>query len=437
MVAQWFPKIAKLKSDGTFAHFPYEHLAEFSADYGDYEVTVEVPSEYQLVATGDRVSESQEATGLRRAVFKQVSIHDFAFAADKNLVETRRDITGVKASCYSDKDFISACNEQLDALTFALPQLAAQYGRYPYASLSVLIPPPAAWEAGGMEYPTFITTGAHWFSTPAVGWSRALAIHEFAHQYFYGLLASDEQQWPFLDEGLTTFAEWRTLSAGWGARSAVSLFGATLDTANVFRASALRSGNIVPIAQPASSFLTGAIYSNHAYNRTALVMDSFDRAYDGSVTRSLQRYAKAHTFAHPEPQDLLDAFQTETSPAAAQQLRIALFDRGWVDNAVLDLSCTSKCSALIARRGTLQLPVDLEFWGTDGAKHRQALPSLKDLEWIDAPEDMTVTRVLLDPDHKIGLDEDLANNAIGSIPRANRVLERGIYWTELLLGVAP
>src|SRR5262249_14149167 len=54
-VAQWFPKLARLEDDGTFAHFPFHAQAEFYADYGGYDVTLDVPLNTVVGAVGRRV----------------------------------------------------------------------------------------------------------------------------------------------------------------------------------------------------------------------------------------------------------------------------------------------------------------------------------------------------------------------------------------------
>ncbi|HET9959378.1 MAG TPA: M1 family peptidase, partial [Polyangiaceae bacterium] len=64
-VAQWFPKIARLESDGSFAHFAFHPQSEFYADFGRYDVTLEVPEAFRLGATGRRI-EQQVVTGTRR-----------------------------------------------------------------------------------------------------------------------------------------------------------------------------------------------------------------------------------------------------------------------------------------------------------------------------------------------------------------------------------
>src|SRR5690606_7233325 len=100
----------------------------------------------------------------------------------------------------------------LDSLEF----FSRTLGPYPYRSVTVVIPPYNAGEAGGMEYPTFFTASG--FRDPAPDTMARVAldfvtVHEFGHGYFYGILASNEFEEPWLDEGLNEFWDQRMLVA--------------------------------------------------------------------------------------------------------------------------------------------------------------------------------------------------------------------------------
>src|SRR5207253_63210 len=79
-VAQWFPKIARLEPDGTWAHFPFHKLSEFYADFGSYDVTITVPESYVVGATGP-VTETRVEQGWRTERHVETNIHDFAWTA--------------------------------------------------------------------------------------------------------------------------------------------------------------------------------------------------------------------------------------------------------------------------------------------------------------------------------------------------------------------
>ena len=157
-VGQWFPKLAKLEPDGTFAHFPFHAQAEFYADYGDYDVTLDVPKNDVVGATGARVSTSTH--GDRRSGRRYVvnGVHDFAWTAWPDFRERDATVDGVAVRLLYPPDQESSADTTLTALRYALPRASALYGRYPYPDAHGRAPrPERAGEAGGMEYPTLIT----------------------------------------------------------------------------------------------------------------------------------------------------------------------------------------------------------------------------------------------------------------------------------------
>src|SRR5262249_56825208 len=93
-VAQWFPKLARLEDDGTFAHFPFHAQAEFYADYGDYDVTLDVPANTVVGAVGRR-GESTPHGDRRSDRYRAEGVHDFAWAAWPDFHEVDRRIAGV------------------------------------------------------------------------------------------------------------------------------------------------------------------------------------------------------------------------------------------------------------------------------------------------------------------------------------------------------
>ena len=81
------------------------------------------------------------------------------------------------------------------------------YGPYPYAQLTVVDPPHGAGEAGGMEYPTFITGDSGWFIPKGIHLVDLVTEHEFGHQYWYGMVATNEFENGWLDEGINSYTE--------------------------------------------------------------------------------------------------------------------------------------------------------------------------------------------------------------------------------------
>jgi hypothetical protein len=462
-VAQWFPKLARRLPTGAWVHFPFHPQGEFCADFGDYSVSIDVPESMRVAATGPRVEE-RVAQG-RRVVRHHIrGVHDFAWAAWDGFQERRERIGQVDVRLLFPHGHEHNAELSLESLRFALPHFSHHYGSYPYGVLTVVHPPEHAGAAGGMEYPTLITTGGAWYVGYLARVVEAVTIHELAHQWFYGLVATDEHAWPFLDEGLTSFAEGLALRERYGAGSLVDLPGLQIATEAVGRWLAVARGQDDAIAQPASAFSGLHSLSALVYARTAALLRTLCGAYtQEAVLRALGRYAREHRFGHPGPEQLLDAVRAELGVEAAETLRIGLFERGWVDYRVHGLRNARRSpaagvfdraggretpprpaeadamdwvgAATVVRRGTLRLPVDIELTAEDGSRTRRHWNGHGAWLRVEHSGSSPLARVVVDPDRRIAIDENLLNNAISARPApSRRTTERAVYVAQLLLG---
>jgi hypothetical protein len=465
-VAQWFPKLARLEPDGTWAHFPFHHLAEFYADFGTYDVTLDVPDGFQIGATGPVVeSKSEGGRTIERHV--QGDIHDFAWTAWDLFASKEETIAGVAVRILFPRGFQRDAERELAAVRFALPYFESLYGSYPYPTLTLVHPPESAGEAGGMEYPTLITTGGPWYGVPLTHVLELTTVHELGHQYFYGLIASNEVLWPFLDEGVNSFAEGDALGALYGPSSAVDALGLTVSD-QAFQAVFANAGaHDARVAQPAYAFMTGSSYAALVYQRTATILETLHRVYgDEAMRRTMGRYTRDFRWKHPGPEDLIAAFASEMGGEAAAMLRRALFEEAWVDYAVLEVVSRPSTPArgifdrdgkretvktavakrgdyegwvLVARRGTLSFPVEIELTLANGEKRRVPWDGRDGTARIPYHGPSPLRAAVIDPDHAVLLDQELSNNH-GAAPEAEgsgapRVLSRATYWGELLVQV--
>lgn len=459
MVGQWFPKLARLRPDGSWAHFPFHHLSEFYADFGAYDVTVDVPDGFRVGATGELVAEARSDGRVFRT-FVQDDVHDFAFAAWDRFEEAT-EITpgGIELRCLYPKGHARSAAIELEMARFGLEHFGRLYGAYPYRTLTIIHPPERASEAGGMEYPTLITTGGAWF-LPFTGgrFLETVTIHEVAHQWFYGLVATDEHTSPFLDEGLSSFAEIDALEALFpGASAAAPRLGIAVGLDAIQRVASLDAHRNAPVAQPAPAFATGLDYSALVYSRAAIIFRSLAGAYgDEAFLRALGAFTRRFRFQHPEPSDLLDVVRESLGDGAAEALRVALFERGSVDYVVDDLVASGSPPhllggspvpvegghgyAIVRRRGSVALPVFVDLIGEDGRIERVRWPAREDVAALPYGGPSPLAAVVIDPEHRILLDEDLSNNASrrGGSLIAFRVLERAVFAAELaLLAAVP
>lgn len=463
MMGQWFPKIARLERDGRWAHFPFHHLAEFYADYGTYDVTLDVPQGYSIGATGP-VVERRFADGRMIERHVQGDIHDFAWTAWDQWMAARETIDGVDVTLLYPRGFSRVAARDMAALRFALPYESSRYGRYPYKVLTVVHPQEDAQEAGGMEYPTLITSAGPWLTPPGALVPEIVTVHELGHQWFYGLVGTNELAWPFLDEGLNQAAEVDAMGKWKGAGSAVDLFGLRLSDAAINAVGSSPRASDEPVAQAADAFTTGGNYGALVYSRTASLVETLRRVYgDDAVGRALGRYARRYRFQHPGPDELLAIVSEVLGERVAATMRRALFEEGWVDYVVEGATAHEAQRAagifdiagkrdrvtpgaregggwdngvLVRRRGTLSFPVDVQMTMADGTTRLERWDgegTSKRFAWHDA---VALESVSVDPDERVLLESTRLNNhaaVMGGERFAWRVLERAAYDVELLL----
>ncbi len=470
MIGQWFPKIAKLEPDGTFAHFPFHHLGEFYSDFGTYDVTIDVPAGYVVGATGP-MTEAKDEGGRHVQRHVQSDIHDFAWTAWDKYQVRRETILGVEVTALFPPGYDDHAERELETMRFALPHYGARYGKYPYPVLTLVHPPATASEAGGMEYPTLITTGGPSWLSRGLHFVEGVTIHEFGHQYFYGLCASNEDTWPFLDEGLNQYAENEAMTAFKGAGSGIDILGLRVGDVEAQGVRSRQFGHDEKIAQGAGTFATGNTYGALVYSRTAVLLETLARAYGKEkMDRALGVYTRRFRFKHPTPNDLIATVRDEISPNAAETLRIGLFDKGWVDYAITQMSSHPSRSpagmfdrdgkretitpdrtttpnrydgwALVVRRGTLRVPVEIELVATDGTRTRVKWDGEQESYRIPYSGSSALRAAIVDPDDRILIDDEPTNNfalAPGHPTEgAPRTLERAMFWAATLLGgLAP
>jgi hypothetical protein len=337
LVAQWFPKIAVLELPGERgataprwnAH-EFHLNSEFYADFGSYDVKLTVPKGYTVGATGEPQGAPQEKNGMLTHRFVQGDVHDFAWTADrrsaKPMVETW---TGpgsptVTVTVLYPPEYAGSAAPAMKAAKDALTYFSNTLGPYPYKTLTVVIPPHNAEEAGGMEYPTFFTALGYAKVEPGTVDQFALdavTIHEFGHGYFYGLLASNEFEEPMLDEGLNEYWDARMQrDRGQDIFAATPLtrklgFAPSFKVFDFERLAAPRSDPADPVGQNAWNRLQGI---GPVYMRTATVMRDLEaRIGKEALERSFKEYYRRWKFRHPSVADLRETLAEVSGQRAA------------------------------------------------------------------------------------------------------------------------
>src|SRR5262249_17157321 len=155
---------------------------------------------------GKQVEERVSTAGDRVVYrFRQASVHDFAWTADPGYLVVKdhfheAGLHDTDITLLLQPEHSGQAERHLRAARVALSGYARVLGPSPYAPPTTGAPRGGAREGGGMEHPPHIAAGTSVSAPRAVHSPEGVTIHEFGHQYFYGLLASNEFEAPYLDE---------------------------------------------------------------------------------------------------------------------------------------------------------------------------------------------------------------------------------------------
>jgi hypothetical protein len=216
MIGQWFPKIGvRVERDGKEQwHCETFHLAsEFFADFGSYDVLLTVPDTHVIAATGVLVEAKDNQDDTRLLRYKAEGVHDFVWMADPFMesisAPARTDSGPVEVRIYYRPDQADFAPRHLAAAKASIEGFSKMLVPYPWARMIVVDPPPSAVAgAGGMEYPTLVTTAGDSVFTPdGVRLPEMVTIHEVGHNWFQGILASNEVDEAWLDEGMNEYID--------------------------------------------------------------------------------------------------------------------------------------------------------------------------------------------------------------------------------------
>lgn len=318
-ITQWYPKPAVYDRKG-WHPMPYLDQGEFYSEFGNYDVRISVPESYIIASTGELKQEERTAPGIKTLRYAQDRVHDFAWFADKNFIVKQDTIqlqSGriVKAFSYYTSAESETWSNSIQLIKDAIRFRSGVLGEYPYNTVSVVQGPPGF--AGGMEYPTI--TLLRGISTEKE--LDFIIEHELGHNWFYGILASNERVHPWMDEGMNTYYDVRYLqekygTPGPGVLESLGFKGLSTKLPDDELGFALDIIAAVKRDQPVNTHsenFTPYNYGVIAYMGTARWLKEIE-AYTGreSFDLAMKKYYEAWKFRHPYPEDFRQIMESST-----------------------------------------------------------------------------------------------------------------------------
>ena len=251
LIAHWFPRMAVYNDTEGWQNKQFQRLGEFALEFGDYDVEIKVPADHIVAATGTlenseavlsmeqrkrmdlastsynvpvmiitpeeaKAKESQKASKLKTWKFSAKNVRDFAFASSRKFIWDAQavkfsDHTTMAMSFYPKEGLPVWREESTKAVIAALQVYSEATFEYPYpVAISVNT------SNIGMEFPMISFNGGRpvdgKMSSQAKGGMIRVIVHEVGHNWFPMIVSSDERQWMWMDEGLNTYLDQKTMA---------------------------------------------------------------------------------------------------------------------------------------------------------------------------------------------------------------------------------
>lgn len=455
-ISQWYPKPAVYDQSG-WHPMSNQDQGEFYSEFGSFDVSITLPSNYIVGATGN-LQNAEEAQMLDRLAadttwtanigakndgfppsslqmktlrYTEKQIHDFAWFADKRfhvlkgnvkLPESGREVT----------TWVMFTNQQAELWKDAIPYVnhAIRYfskwnSDYPYLSFTAV---QSALSAGdGMEYPGITVIG---LAKDAYGLDEVIA-HEIAHSWFYSALGSNERRFPFMDEGITSANEVRYMHERYPDKKLWETNVRNLKLAKFFHIgqmpvklmrelewlSQARDNLEQPINLHADDYNT-LNYSLMIYNKAGTGFN-YLRAYlgDSVYDSAMHNYYRSWKFKHPQPDDLQRIFESTTSKDLSWFFTDFIATIKRMDYKVVTFA---NQKLLVKNNGELISPLVISGMTGDSICFEKWVDGFEGQKEIDIPAG-NYTELKIDPRHVTPEIFRLNNNirTTGNFPKAD------------------
>ncbi len=334
-VAQWFPKVAVYTEQGWNCH-QFHVNSEFFADYGVYNVWMTVPDGNVVGATGVEVEVIDNPDSTTTHYYHAEDVHDFAWTTSPEFIEFTGKSQDVDIRVLMQPDHVDQGPRHLEAAKISVAYFQDWYGDYPFPNLTVVDPRRGAGGSGGMEYPTLITAGTTYGLPEGIRTVELVIIHEFGHNYFYHLLASNEFEESWLDEGINTYAEMKIMNAEYGPRGdMIDLLGIKINDTELQRGQYMNGPDLDPMLRNSWEYYSRASYGINSYAKPGVVLTTLENYLGADVMQKIMRtYIERWRFKHPKTQDFIDVANEVSGQNLDWFFQQAVYSRAVLDYAV-------------------------------------------------------------------------------------------------------
>lgn len=474
LLCHWFPQLGVFEQNRAgiwdWNCHQFRRQNEFYADFGNYDVEITAPKKFVMGASGCLVSEKKNQNGTITRQYLAEDVIDFAWSIYPEFEVQQDQWKHVKIRLLTPPEHSGLGYRYISSVKFALEYLEKHVGKYPYSTITIVDPPFHGLRSGLMEYPTLVTVGTLYGVPENIRLMESLIVHEFTHQYFMQMLASNEKEEPWLDEGFVTYFEDRIIDAQFGnKKSLVEIGGYRFDNKERTRLEYTTMDNPLEGApgRPGWEF-SNSNFKSLIYSKSATTLRTVEQLIGTEkMDDIIQTYFERWKFKHPRGNDFIavlkEKMATEKDSIFAANV-VKLFEKGIYGASKLDYSVrkitndylpaaqgifgetvtafTYKdgsgnrkliSTVEVSRNGDWIFPVELKVTFEDGSVQTAFWIGEEGLKIFEFSANTKIISAEIDPMQKISLDTDLNNNSLTVKPESASLWKyatKSIFWIQ-------
>jgi len=338
-LGNWLPILA-VKEDREWRLDPYYPMGDpFYSEMAAYDVRINLPAGYHLATTGLESTAVMTETRPERRISYEIqagAARDFAMVIMDHTYRSTESQVGntVVRTWWQEGDDRQIVERLHDVAVQSIRFYSEQFGSYPYKEYDVV---KTGGFFGGMEYPGIVFVQGEFFNAlPGTG--AAVVAHETAHQWFYGLVGSDEVREAWVDESLTDYLAMAFLQQ----YDPILAQGYIANRLERGRAAEQYARSGITAWQPLDSFPDWKSYSDLVYSRGAAMWWEIRQSWgEKRLHQTLRQYVQEYQYGLAAGKDVVDLFTraagADAGPFFAYWLRLDLEKeqqaREWLRNA--------------------------------------------------------------------------------------------------------
>ncbi len=483
-VAQWFPKFGVYEAAGMryavkggWNCHQFHRNSEFYSNHSVYDVKITLPDEYITGSGGMLISEERKDDGKNKTLtYRAEDICDFAWTAWPGYDVYNDEWKHVKITLLIPHIRKDQVERQFRAVKNALEYLSENVGPFPWPHLTFVDPPTKGGFAGGMEYTTIFTSASADRMPDFIHMPEMVTVHEFGHGYFMGILANNEFEEPWLDEGVNSFWEERIMDHYWGENSGIidhPLF-KMADKSMSRMSYLLSSGRQVTTNREYSWNYPHGTYSMMSYNKAATILYTLMGIIgEDTMNEVFKEYYRQWAFKHPSGKDFIAVVNEVVSKIHGDKFGPdmnwffdqTLYGTGLVDYRLSRYSNTRirdfkgiiseadsqrfvtndtkddslyKSVVEIDRLGEITLPLDVMVHFNNGDTILETWDGRERYKDFNYTGTSQIDWVKIDPDYKLRMDVNFTNNSKTDNPDqvpVRRYINKFIIFTQYFLHI--